>query len=478
MPLLYRALRRGLRLGLELYYVDIRATGREHIPEDGPVIFAANHPNSVMDSVILGTQTSRSIHYLARSGLFANPLVAAVFHACGVIPIFRRQDATAHEEATVSRNDDTFRAAFEVLERAGTIGIFPEGRNAPERHVRDIKTGTARIALGAEAKNDFELGVRVVPVGLNFEDRDRWLTRVLVRFGPAIDARDFEAAWNADDREAVRAMTDRIQDGIRREALHVEDVRHTELVRDVHGLYGAEVLKELIGRTPDVRGLRRRLFDGARGVAAAREDLDDWFTVKQAIADAVKLFERERPDVVARFRRNIRRYKDHLEQASLRRDFLDRPPKTLSIRREALKMTLYAVLLAPVALWGLLHNFIPSRITRRAAMRAPDEAMRAITVLLTGGLAFGLFYAAYGAAVFAASGSWPWVAAYLASLPLAGFWWVRWRRQLARYSNRIVVRDVFRTNRAQLRRLALEREQLVMELDQLRREYVARRGGA
>lgn len=474
MALLYRALRRALRLGLELYYVDIRATGTENVPAEGPVIFAANHPNSIMDTFVLGTQTTRTVSYLAKSGLFKNPLVSALFSVSGVIPIYRRQDGPA----LPGQNDATFRAAFEVLEKSGTIGIFPEGQNAPERHVREIKTGTARIALGAEAQNDFALGVKVIPVGLNFEDRDKWLTRVLVRFGEPIDAREWKDEWGEDDRAAVRTMTERIQEGIRAEALHVADVRHTELVGDIHQLYGAEVLEGLLGRTPDVRGLRRRLVDQVRGVDAKREDIDDWFTVKQAITSAVQHFETSKPEVIERMRRSIRRYKDHLQQASLRRDFLDRPPKTLSIRKEAVKMTLYALLVAPIALWGLVHNFIPSRITRRMAMRAPDEAMRAISVLLAGSASYGLFYAAYAYGALMASGSWWWVAAYLTSLPIAGFWWVRWRRQLARYSSRILVRDLFRTNRALLRRIALEREQLVMELDQLRKEYVATRDSA
>ncbi|MBW2461925.1 MAG: 1-acyl-sn-glycerol-3-phosphate acyltransferase [Deltaproteobacteria bacterium] len=223
MAFLYRALRRGLTLGLELYFVDIKSTGRRRIPAEGPVILAANHPNSIMDTVVLGSQTTRTISYLARSGLFDNPAVSLLFRNAGVIPIYRRQDSPQDGPAPDDANADSFRAAYEVLEGGGTIGIFPEGRNAPERHVRELKTGTARIALGAEAKNDWTLGVKIVPVGLNFEDRDRYLTRVLVRFGEPIDARDFRAAFEADERQAARAMTDRIQEGIRAEAVHVHE---------------------------------------------------------------------------------------------------------------------------------------------------------------------------------------------------------------------------------------------------------------
>jgi len=473
MAILYRGLRKILKLGLELYFVDIRAAGADRIPEDGPLIFAANHPNSIMDTVVLGSQTERTISYLARSGLFDNPLVAVLFRNAGVIPIYRRQDGPAPEGA----NDDSFRAAYDVLEAGGTIGIFPEGRNAPERHVRDIKTGTARIALGAEASRDWSLGVKVIPVGLNFEDRDRYLTRVLVRFGEPIEVGALRARYEEDDRGAVRELTDLIQAGIREEAVHVDDISNTELVQDIADLYAATILEEVMGRMPDVRGQRRKLLDRLKGATERKEDLDDLMVAKQHIANAVVYFEEHEPQAVHRLRRSIRRHKDHLSQVSLRRDFLDRPPKTLSARREALKMTVYAILLAPFAFYGLLHNFVPQRLTRRLVMRAPDEAMRAITAITAGSAIYSLFYALYGSIVWGGTGSWIWTSLYLATLPFAGMWWIRYRRQLARYSGRIVARTLFASDRRLIRKLMIEREQILMEIDQLRRRYQDRPRG-
>ncbi|MEM9194701.1 MAG: lysophospholipid acyltransferase family protein, partial [Myxococcota bacterium] len=362
---LYRTLRHALKLGLELYYVDIQAVGQERVPESGPVMFAANHPNSIMDTVVLGAQTNRSISYLARSGLFKNPLMALLFRQCGVIPVYRAQDGPIAKGS----NESAFRAAFDVLRKGGTIGIFPEGQNAPERQVRDIKTGTARIALGAEAEEDFGLGVKIVPVGLNFTDRDRYLTRVLVRFGEPIDARDFASAYRADERSAVRELTDAIQQGIREQAVHITDGRHTQLVSDVNAVYGRKLLDELRGRLPDVRRLDQKLYDSMRAVRSG-QDLDGYFEAKQRIADAAAHFQKADPEALYRISRRLRRYKDHLAQANLRADFVDRPPKTLRVRSEAIKMSLYAIVLAPIALYGALHNYIPARLTRRAILRA------------------------------------------------------------------------------------------------------------
>lgn len=469
MSLLQSGLRAVLRLALELYYVDVQSTGRERVPREGPVVFAANHPSSIMDTMILGTQVGRSLAFLARSGLFDNPVVGAVLDRLGVIPVYRRQDGAA----PAGGNEDAFRRAFEVLERGEAIGIFPEGQNAPEHHVRDIKTGVARIALGAEARNAFGLGVKIVPVGLNLEDRDAFLTRVLVRFGEPIDVREYRDAYREDSARAVRALTDRVQQAIREAALHIDDERNVELVRDVDAIYGGQLLEDLMGRRPDVRGLRERIFDRLRAAHDESQDLDDRFAVRQLIAEATAHFQRARPELVLRLRRDIRRYKQHLRQANLRDDFVARPPSTLSIRRESVKLTLYATLLAPIALFGLVHSFVPYRLTARVARRAPDEAMRAFYAVCAGAVLYPLAWAPFVAGFWAGTESIGWTIAYVASLPLAGLWYLRWRRQLAKHWDRIVVRNLFLTNRFELRALVLERERILMELEALRIEYRA-----
>jgi hypothetical protein len=53
-------------------------------------------------------------------------------------------------------------------------------------------------------------------------------------------------------------------------------------------------------------------------------------------------------------------------------------------------------------------------------------------------------------------------------------WWIRYRRQLARYSGRIVTRTLFASDRRLMRKLVIEREQILMEMDELRLQYVNR----
>lgn len=498
MSLLYRSLRQLLRLAVDVYFVDVESADRQKVPRRGPVIFAANHPNSIMDTVILGTQVDRQIHYMARSGLFDNPVVAAVFDRCGVIPIHKNP----REEG--ASNDAAFASAYDVLADGGCIGIFPEGQNSREREVLRVKTGTARIAMGAERANDYELGVKIVPVGLNFENRVRFLTQVLVRFGEPIDAGDWAATHRVDERQAVRELTDEVGARLREMATHIEGDRVRRLVESIYRIYGRELLVDMVrhraeladergydfdalrdGRVDDAhlvddlaadggesRGLKTWLLDAVRSTKRPDDDLEDKLWVQERIAEALAYFEEHDPEMVRQMRLRIWRYVDHVRQVRLKHEFLDRPPATLSSRKEGIKFTAYAIAFALPAVWGFAHNFVPYQLTKIAVLKAPDEAIRAFTGLLSGAVLFPLFYALYAAALWWATDGLVWPAVlYVLTLPPAGFFFLRYRQKLAQYRGRILTRTLFRTEKNLVDTLVDERRQLVEQFDELRDRF-------
>ncbi len=461
MSMLYKAVRSTLRWALGMYYVDIQAIGLEHVPRSGALIFAANHPNSIMDTVLLGTQTHRTIRYMARSGLFKNPLSRALFNHFGVIPIYRPQD----NPQQTGRNQDSFGRAYEVLQEGECIGIFPEGRNSNERAVFDIKTGTARIALGAEASADYDIGLKIIPVGLNFENRDRFLTSVLIRFGEPIEVGQWAQTHREHERAAVKSLTDHLQERLRQEATHIDDEVVRKLTRDIWAIYGQQLLIKMIGQWK--KGAPQGDLPGER------YDLDSKFWMKQRIADAINHFMDTDPEVFDSIRKRVRAYKDHLHQVELHHSFLERNPEELSLRRESIKFTLYAIVLAPIALWGLMGNVGPYTLTRAASLTAPDEPIRAIRGFSAGLIFYPLFYTLYAAAIWLLSAKdLFWTLGILASLPPAGFFYLRYRRQLARYRDQIIVRTLFLTDAFLLKRLHKERAELMDAMETLRQRFV------
>src|SRR5512134_3549316 len=115
--------------------VDVRH--RDRVPASGPVLLCINHPNNLIDSLLVGAVLRREVHFLATAALFRNPLVARFLLACGAIPVYRKQD----DPDKMDRNADAFAACHGALGAGGIIAIYPEGTTHAEPRVQRIKTG-------------------------------------------------------------------------------------------------------------------------------------------------------------------------------------------------------------------------------------------------------------------------------------------------------------------------------------------------
>src|SRR3954465_15415617 len=109
-----------LRLIARTFFRRIEIVGWETVPR-GPVIFAVNHPNGLIDPLFLLSFVPRPISFLAKAPLFRYPLIRVVTRAFESIPVYRKQDNVK------GPNAETFARARTLLARGGSIAIFPEG---------------------------------------------------------------------------------------------------------------------------------------------------------------------------------------------------------------------------------------------------------------------------------------------------------------------------------------------------------------
>src|SRR5215471_2800770 len=112
-----------------VFFRQIEVAGIENIPP-GPVIFAGNHPNSLIDPILIITTCGRKVHFAAKDTLFKGRIMRAVLRGLGAVPVARKDDHGSGGRGAT--NESAFAAMFEVLERGGTIGIFPEGLSHDE----------------------------------------------------------------------------------------------------------------------------------------------------------------------------------------------------------------------------------------------------------------------------------------------------------------------------------------------------------
>jgi 1-acyl-sn-glycerol-3-phosphate acyltransferase len=455
---MYALLRAIAGIALRWFYRGIDVEGLDRVPRGAPIILVVNHPNALVDALVVGWAIPRRVIITAKATLFQNPMFAWFLGRAGVVPLVRASDVRSGAvpgPSDASRNQRSFQALRSVLERGGAMLIFPEGISHDQPALAPLRTGAARIALQARD----EAGVRelhIVPVGLTFERKDAPRSRVLAQVGEPIAMDDWQAP--AGVATSVQALTDEIDARLRAVTLNYASIDDASRSAALASLFASVLADEprALGATPPLGfevGLARRV-DDARALLAQRAD-----DALRARADA--LLKR-----LAEFEQALSRHGVALDDVTISTSIGD------GARFLAREGWIIAVG-GPVAFWGFVNHWIPFHAARAIAVRsiesAADPAMRTI---VAGAALVLAFYAAQGAVVAALAGK---LAAilYLVSLPLAADVNFALRERLSRGTRRARAYVLFRQRprlqarlREELRHLRAE----AFELDRLLRE--------
>jgi glycerol-3-phosphate O-acyltransferase / dihydroxyacetone phosphate acyltransferase len=364
-------------------------------PSSGPLLVLPNHPNSLLDPAVIWATSGRDVRFLAKSTLFASPL-RPLLAGAGAIPVYRKLD----QGVDVSKNAETFAAVDAALAAGDAICIFPEGVSHSTGRLVPLRTGAARMALSAA-----RAGTRValVPAGLNFERKTAFRSRVTVVYGPAFECDDLagperaqessrvEGAGGGADAEpaAVRALTDRIAQHMRRLLIEADPKADAALVERVDRLYAAA---------------RGRAGDPADRVARRR-----------AIAAGMERLRAKDPQRYEEILLRLRRYDQRLRRFGFRDRHLDWDVSTADAVRFGLREVLIAIVLLPLALVALAAFAVPYYVTGYAARWFTRDADVAATAKVVGGF---VIYAAWLALLTA--GAWWFAGPRTALVLLAG----------------------------------------------------------
>ena len=127
------------------FWGDWQVEGRENVPQDGPLIVVSNHLSN-LDPPMLAASIPRRLYFMAKRGIFHDPLVSAFLKSWGAFPLNR-------DGADIS----AIRWSLQTLERGGGLAIFPEGTRSP----KGIKNPIPGVALIARKS-----GAPILPVGI------------------------------------------------------------------------------------------------------------------------------------------------------------------------------------------------------------------------------------------------------------------------------------------------------------------------
>jgi len=440
------------RFWIWFFFERVEVRHPERVPRVGPVLLCINHPNNLIDSLLVGSVLPRKVHYLATAALFRNPLIARLLHALGVIPVYRKGD----DPAKMDRNMEMFAACDQALDRGRLVAIYPEGATRAEAHVQRIKTGAARIALGYEAQAPGRL--TVVPVGLSFEARKRFRGRVLVSFGEPVAVSSYLAVYRQEPSKALHTLTTAIQWAMEHEVVHVERIDMAALARAVQELYGGKLERELW----EERGLSGRQIDP--------------FQLSGAIADATEHFRKQDPERIERLWQRILGYRALLAAYRLRNEAVRTGLEHAPARRRVARSR-QAIVGLPLFVYGAAVNFLPYYLPGWLAVRmARRETDYATIRLLTSIVAFPLFWALETSLVGWVAGL-RWALAFFLSLPLGGLIAYRYLVGTGRLRHQLRFGALLLTRAQEARRLLAERHEIVEELERAKRDYLGRREG-
>ena len=349
----YRTLRALGRLALRWFYREVEVVGLEHLPATGPVLLASNHPNALVDALVIGCTLRRPITLTAKATLLENPATRALLRVAGVVPLRRASDALRSGGGTAggldpARNADAFAAVLDVLEGGGVVLIFPEGKSHSDPALAPLKTGLARIATMARTERGLP-PVPIVPVGLTFERKWEPRSRVLMCLGAPIVGGN-EGTGQPND---VAALTQRVDGGLRAVTLNFRSADEARRVLSVSAVL-ADVLDEF------------------RPLHAPYTPLENRVRIAHRVAAVGPQLSGLSPSVQPRVQRFVTRlasFERLVDANGIATSDVHMSASATAGAWFAIRELFIAMAAGPLALWGRINHWVPVRIARGLALR-------------------------------------------------------------------------------------------------------------
>lgn len=448
--MLYPLLKIIVRLALKVFFKSIKVQNPERIPSKGPMIVVSNHPNTFMDPLVVAALIRSEVYFLANSSIFSSGFTKWLFAKLHMIPIQRKFD-TNKEKVD---NAQIFEKCYNFLGDGGTLLIFPEGTSVRERKLRKLKTGTARIALGAEEKFDFNLDLKIVSLGLNYSKPESFRSEVFVNVAEVISIQEYQEAFQKDAFQATQEITEQMRLQLEENIIITQDAEDEQLMKEIETVYKSQLSQE---------------------IELSEEEKEQDFLISKGIADAVTHFNLHEPERIQAFRPKIKNYLDNLESLNINDEFFTKR-KSQGLVWSALQTALYFILGFPLFLYGLLNNYIPyilpSQVGYKVVKMSKVEEYIAPVMMITGIFTFPIFY---GLQIW----TFHWLTqdfwltlVYFISLPLTGFFALFYVNYFQSTRNKWRVFSLFFKKTALVSQLIAKRTEILQELEKAKEDYL------
>lgn len=446
--MIYNFLKIVVKLALRIFFRKVSIHKAVELPTHGPLIIVGNHPNTFMDPLILATLFKQRVGFLGNASIFVNSIVNAIFAYFRVIPVYRDKDVAPGEKID---NEKTFRDCYKFLEGNNSLMLFPEGTSYHELKLRKIKTGGARIALSVEKKNGFDLGVKVIPIGLYYSNPSKFRSKIYVNTGELIDVKDFKEIYENDEVKGVQALTEQIKVALESLTINTQDKEQEDLFFKIKRIYKDQLFQRI-------------------------DSKEEEFRLTKEIANAIQYFKVSFPNKFETIKTKIDRCShllDEFQTTANRTKPLQSKLKKISI---LVSGTLYLIAGFPLYVYGLIQNLLPFRAPYWLAKKFTKEIEYYAPIMMSLGIVIFPAYYVFSLYLFDIKfSSEPLILSlYFTSLPLSGYFVLHYYNFFRSGISFLKIHNFINPKKDLLKELEELKVSIFEELDQARDIYLKR----
>lgn len=384
---------------LSLFYREIKIKGYEKIPKNHPLILTPNHQNAFMDALIMIKVFGawRQISYLVRASIFGTKLGDFFLYRFNMLPVYREIDG----KENLGKNEAIFENCIYILEKKRILLLFPEGTHHIKKQKLPLKKGFTRIGLSAEERNNFQLDIVIVPVGVYYDRLSEYGGKLLINIGDPIYLKDYKEIYQENPNKVHNLIKSKMEPILSDLMI---DIKNTEFYECIN-----------LCRTIDAneKGIRKVEWDFTNSKKVIRQ-------IDELIASD--------PEKATLLKSLTERYQAFIKKNSFRDQLFSKTYQKPS----AIEIILF-ILLAPLGVYGWINNYLPFKLPQKIAeTKIKDQGFKSSIKLAAAMLMFPLFHLVQTGLMMFILPQWWMVFAYWVSLPISffvGVWWMRkWKR--------------------------------------------------
>lgn len=381
----------------KIYYKKIVISNPENIPEKGHFILTPNHQNALMDALAVISASKTQLVFLARSDIFAKPFIAKFLIFIKILPIYRIRDGFD----AVKKNDKVFIKTVDVVKNKTGLCILPEGNHDGHRRLRPFKKGFARIAFQTEEANNFNMDLKIVPIGLDYSNYDKCRSVLHVNFGKPVSLSDYYEAYKENNVKGINKLVKELPRHIRPLMVNIESEEFYTLYDELREIYNTYMCI-------------RMSLPGTEQPHKLKAD--------QKLIRILEEYEKGNKDEMTEFQKTVIRFKTNVNKLKLNYSIFE---KGAPIFIYLLFKFLFLIILAPVFIYGLINNYLIYKIPLVIAKKIKDKQFHSSFKSVLSLLLTTVLHTVQTVLFLIISKSWKLTGLYFISLPLSGMfaWW-------------------------------------------------------